>query len=106
MKRKAIIRATFREAVFERDGYRCKFCGASGKLDAHHITDRSEMPNGGYVPENGITVCEPCHLSCEKYHMSGGREWVDGRHPEDLYSLIGSSKEKAVKASEQLELPT
>lgn len=31
---------------------------AERDLDAHHITDRNEMPNGGYVPENGISLCK------------------------------------------------
>ena len=44
--------------VFVRDGYACRTCGfastprrAEDELDAHHITDRNEMPNGGYVAE-------------------------------------------------------
>ena len=58
----------FRAAVFGRDGFTCRGCGfastperAEDALDAHHITDRNEMPNGGYVAENGITLCEVCH---------------------------------------------
>ena len=61
-------------------------------MDVHHITDRKEMPNGGYVKENGITVCRPCHLDCEQFHITGGTRWVKGRHPSDLYDLIDSSK--------------
>jgi hypothetical protein len=38
------LRAAFREGVLARDGGRCVFCGASEGLDAHHITDRHEMP--------------------------------------------------------------
>ena len=58
---KKSIRETFRNAVFERDGYRCVMCGKTSKevkLDAHHIEDRHGMPNGGYVPENGISLCD------------------------------------------------
>ena len=59
-------RSAFRKAVFSRDNNRCRGCGASGvPLDAHHITDRSLMPNGGYVKENGISLCESCHLKAE-----------------------------------------
>ena len=44
------IRENFRNTVFERDGHKCLVCNRSDvKLDAHHIIDRHEMPNGGYV---------------------------------------------------------
>jgi 5-methylcytosine-specific restriction endonuclease McrA len=98
--RKRAIREAFNTAVFQRDGGKCVLCGAPG-VDAHHITDRHELPNGGYVPENGITVCEACHLDCEQFHLTG--EALPGRHPDDLYRLIGSSREEAFSASERLE---
>lgn len=55
--KKKQIRQQFRDAVFKRDGYKCRVCGNSGQLDAHHIIDRTEMPSGGYVKENGICLC-------------------------------------------------
>ena len=119
------IRAAFRKAVFERDHFTCRLCGkkfkpedcdpAAGQVNAHHITDRSLMPNGGYVVENGITVCEdPCHRLVEEWHVQGydtkPRELLDHRRyvllkhtPNYLYKLIGSSYEKAVTASEKLD---
>lgn len=106
MKRKQLIRQNFRDAVFKRDHYSCKLCrvvGSETTLDAHHITDRNEMPNGGYVKENGITVCKACHLLCEKYHISNKVDWHPGTHPDQLYKLIGSSYQKAVNASEKLK---
>lgn len=111
--RKKQIRAEFRRAVFERDGHKCRVCDKQWspedadpslkRINAHHITDRSEMPNGGYVKENGITVCEePCHRLVEEFHISGGQRWSPGLHPRFLYLTIGSSYEKAVRASEGL----
>lgn len=102
-------RAQFRELVFERDKYTCRVCGKVWKksdadpelkrINAHHITDRHDIPNGGYVQENGITVCEdPCHYWCEQYHLSGGVSWGKGLHPDDLYGKIGSSLELAWEA--------
>jgi hypothetical protein len=129
MKTKKEIRSDFRQSVLERDNWTCQICGEGSYktldfFDAHHITDRSEMPNGGYVKENGITVCnkpkglstkdsedglpdfdidqESCHMKCEKYHISEGTEWYDGLHPNDLYAKIGSSKELAIKESLKL----
>lgn len=97
------IRSLFRESVFKRDKNRCVFCLETQKLDAHHITDRHDMPNGGYVKENGITVCEKHHLECEQFHITFGEAWVAGKHPDDLYKIIGSSKEIAIQKSKELE---
>lgn len=106
-KQKQIVRENFRRAVFKRDGDKCRICGQGpnldGPLDAHHITDRSLMPNGGYVKENGITLCGTHHLEAETFHISGGTDWVKNMHPDDLYKLIGSSREKADAASEKLD---
>lgn len=101
------IRKNFRDAVFTRDKNTCKVCGKVQEdinlLDAHHISDRSKMPNGGYVKENGITVCKDvCHLKVEWFHITEGKEWNDGLHPDDLYRMIGSSNELAIKKSEKL----
>ena len=92
------IRENFKHAVFTRDKFCCRKCGEDEKvLDAHHITDRNEIPNGGYVVENGISLCGKCHYHAENYHVSKGMAWTEGYHPNDLYALIGSSKEIALK---------
>ena len=93
--KKKLIRKNFREAVFSRDNHCCVFCDCKENLDPHHITDRHNFKNGGYVLENGITVCEIHHLECEQYHISKGKSWVEGKHPDDLYKLINSSYELA-----------
>ena len=99
-------RAAFREAVFKRARYRCQGLGcrfvssperASDELDAHHITDRNVMPNGGYVPENGIALCASCHEKAEVFHATGTP--LPGFAPNELYAVIGSSREKAERAS-------
>lgn len=74
-----------RQAVLERDGYRCRMCGANGQnqpdlaekgvvLHVHHIRPFREF---GYVPgqnehyrqanqpENLITLCPSCHRQAE-----------------------------------------
>lgn len=108
-QKKKQVRSEFRNAVFSRDKYRCRGCGmqsspdkAEEELDAHHITDRTEMPNGGYVKENGISLCkDTCHLKAEAFHL--GQDVEPGFHPDDLYRKIGSSKENAQRASEKLK---
>jgi len=97
-KKKKETRNKFRNDVFERDNRQCKMCAKKDcELDAHHITDRSEMSNGGYVKENGISLCDECHIKAEKFHTTNGEEWIEGFHPDELYGKIGSSKEIAIK---------
>ena len=95
MKQKQLVRARFRDAVFKRDRHKCVFCDRTDNLDAHHITDRNEMPNGGYVPSNGITLCEVHHPMAEEFHISGGTSWAPNMHPNDLYQKIDSSYARA-----------
>lgn len=114
MKVKQQIRDKFRKDVFERDSHKCVMCGRSDvKLDAHHITNRKKMPNGGYVKENGITLCDcydGCHFKAEQFNC-GYTEWyviqTKGQYLEEftaekLYKKINSSYELAYKKSERL----
>jgi len=101
------IRSLFRDSCYKRDGFRCAMCGmksskdkAQEELDAHHITSRDTMPNGGYVKENGISLCPECHIKAEIFHSTGTA--FEGYSPEDLYKKINSSYEKAVEASSKL----
>jgi hypothetical protein len=122
MANKKQVRAAFRIAVLKRDGYCCAMCGKPGKdrqggdghvqfhgkrsegelavLDAHHITDRNDMPNGGYVKENGISLCADCHVLAELHHQTGIAP--PGFAPDDLYAKIDSSVELAHRASTAL----
>lgn len=101
--KKKQIRDDFRNAVFDRDNYKCVMCGKKDcKLDAHHIQDRHLMPNGGYVLENGITLCagvdqNNCHWKAEQYHSTGLP--YPGYSPDDLFEKIGSSLQEAMEAS-------
>lgn len=97
------IRQNFRDTVFKRDGYICRFCNETADLDAHHITDRTLMPHGGYVKENGISLCPSHHMDAEVWHTSEGREHVAGMSPSDLYKVIRSSYELACKKSQELK---
>ena len=106
------LRKYFRDTCFARDNYTCKLCGKKStpekvvqEMNCHHITDGSKMPNGGTVPSNGITLCEtPCHLKAEQFHATGTA--APDCAPDDLYKLINSSYEIAVKASEKLKSNT
>ena len=104
---KKLFRQRFRDDCFKRDDYKCVMCGLQSseencekELDAHHITNRKDIVNGGYVKENGISLCEACHKKAEEFHSTGTA--VPGFSIEDLYTAIKSSLEKAKKASLRL----
>ena len=99
--KKKQVRDRFRTGVFERDSYRCRICGITSveaDLDAHHITNRNDMPNGGYVKENGVSLCPEHHVEAENFLQFKTGEIT----PDLLYKLIGSSLDLAIKASLKL----
>lgn len=54
----------WRLAVFRRDGYKCKWCGKSGKsvrLQADHVKPKAAFPELMYKLSNGRTLCKECH---------------------------------------------
>jgi hypothetical protein len=119
------VRRCFREAVLQRDGLACVVCGRyspmGNELDAHHVWPREKMPYGGYVCENGVTLCdhvksgglsfEGCHAKAERVlaaFFEEGREFPALGEPDyefspsALYVKIGSSLEQAIAASSRL----
>lgn len=106
---KKLIRENFRNAVFKRDGYKCVLCGDStSKLDAHHIENRNGFINGGYVLENGITLCDKpdgCHIKVEEFYFDDEKynDESNPLHPTQLYKLINSSVLKAEEADKKLK---
>jgi len=98
---KKLVRQQFVNAVFKRDNNRCRMCGVRAG-DAHHIIDRKEISNGGYVPENGISLCAGCHMKAEVWHSSGKTVWTPGYHPDDLFAVIGSNCVAALEAARKL----
>lgn len=53
----------WRNSVYCRDGFRCQVCGAMHcKLNAHHIMNWCDNEDLRYDIDNGITMCEKCHI--------------------------------------------
>lgn len=68
----SLSRDRIREEVFARDNHRCVFCGAPAE-DAHHLLERrlwEEDEDFGYLLDNLISVCEHCHILCERTIIS------------------------------------
>lgn len=66
----------WRKAVFARDMYTCKCCGAkshkgrSVELHAHHIANWKDNVDCRYDVNNGVTLCDKCHY---KFHSIYGK---------------------------------
>lgn len=60
-------RKKFRQAVFDRDSHEClvPWCPREAD-DAHHLIGRELWETGGYVPNNGASVCEQHHKYAER----------------------------------------
>jgi 5-methylcytosine-specific restriction endonuclease McrA len=61
-KRESLSRRV-RFSILKRDGFRCKYCGASGdevRLHVDHVVPR--VDGGQDTPENLVTACECCNL--------------------------------------------
>lgn len=62
----------WRKAVFERDGYDCAKCGKhGGKLNAHHKSGYNLDLEKRLNVDNGITLCEQCHINFHKIYGYG-----------------------------------
>lgn len=58
--KKEPISKTLKWEVFERDGYRCRYCGAKGvPMALDHVFPESR--GGPTIRENLVTACEPCN---------------------------------------------
>jgi hypothetical protein len=51
----------FRQLVLERDGHKCRFCGATESLCVHHIIPFSKSNAMATDVNNGQTLCDKCH---------------------------------------------
>ena len=71
--RRQHIPRKLRHKVFQRDGYRCRECGATNKETTLHIDHIIPVSKGGTNTEDNLqTLCEACNLA--KYTDA----WVGG----------------------------
>lgn len=62
----------WRKTVFERDNYNCAKCSKhGGVLNAHHKNGYNLDEENRLSPDNGITLCEPCHIGFHKTYGYG-----------------------------------
>lgn len=84
----------WRKSVFSKDMYTCAKCGArngngvSVELQAHHIKNWKDNIDCRYDINNGITLCNKCHM---KFHSIYGKK---NNTLEQLEEFIGKSDKK------------
>lgn len=47
----------------------CLYCGSTDKLHAHHILSKGKHPEFALFINNGITLCETCHI--QEHYLNG-----------------------------------
>ena len=50
-----------RHAILERDGWKCRGCGARGRLEIDHIKSVRLARDRAFDPDNLQALCGPCH---------------------------------------------
>ena len=61
-----------RDAVLERDGWRCADCGRGGVLEVHHVV---HVEDGGTdALDNLVALCPPCHG--DRHHVRTSPEAI------------------------------
>lgn len=62
----------FRKAVYKRDEYTCQLCGqVGGSLNAHHLDGWNWAKDKRFDVDNGVTLCEGCHISFHSMYGKG-----------------------------------
>lgn len=72
-KRNSYSYRKWREQVIERDK-KCAICNSTDKLVAHHIKPFAEYPTLRFDINNGITLCESCHMKLHGLVKKDGEE--------------------------------
>ena len=88
---KALIRDEFRKFIFEDNKIyptsrndsrvlkwskkvtsigKCEECGSTENLEAHHIVNWADYPQGRIDIKNGICLCLKCHTSTHRFNKS------------------------------------
>lgn len=63
------MRAEFNREVFKRDNSQCVVCKKPA-TDAHHLIERRLWPCGGYILDNGVSLCAEHHIEAEMTLLS------------------------------------
>jgi len=90
------------EAVKERDGHRCQYCGKTTFLNSHHIFSRSNFLTRWDL-DNGITLCSGCHTLSSKFsaHKTPIEfiDWLIDKKGQDFINKLRATARKTTKTT-------
>jgi 5-methylcytosine-specific restriction protein A len=72
-----------RQAILERDGWKCRCCGERRRLEVDHVKPVRTHPELSFNPANLQALCGPCHtrktrLECGHKEKSPARKaWAE-----------------------------
>lgn len=67
----------WRQKIYERDNFKCVKCGSKEKINAHHILAWKYYPDLRYNIDNGITLCEKCHIKIHQKYGYDSKERME-----------------------------
>lgn len=77
----------WKKEVFSRDDNTCQCCGLTNtKMNAHHIMNFSDYPDMRDDIDNGITLCEKCHI---QFHKVYGKRKTNHRQLSEFLNSHG-----------------
>ena len=74
-QRGPLYRANLREAVYERDGRWCLYCGSAERLEIDHVVPRSR--GGSDAPHNRVAACHACNHEKDNRRLEAWLEEVE-----------------------------
>lgn len=85
-----------RLAILDRDGRRCRKCGAAGRLEVHHV---EPIKYGGalFAPDNLLTMCRTCHFRAEPDRQTDRLKW--GRVLDDEAGIFRVDSAEGIAAT-------
>lgn len=57
----------WRLAVYERDRWKCIWCGSKKHIHADHIKRFADYPELRFAIDNGRTLCKICHMTTDTW---------------------------------------
>ncbi|BDH60132.1 hypothetical protein MTP04_02620 [Lysinibacillus sp. PLM2] len=65
-ERKSFEDTQWRLSIYRRDRFKCQKCGSNKHLNAHHVLNHKTHKELRYDVNNGVTLCETCHIEFHK----------------------------------------
>lgn len=65
----------WKKAVYEKDNYKCIWCGSSENIHADHIESFAKNKELRFEISNGRTLCYKCHLKTETWGWKSNKHY-------------------------------